>query len=53
MMVPCAARLPDDLLRALEIVEEDRPSRGLIPNRSKSLLFIPQGADASSNPLPS
>ena len=43
---------PDDLLRALEIVEEDGPSRGLILNRSKSLLFIPQGADASSNPLP-
>ena len=43
---------PDDLQRVLEIVEEDGPSRGLILNRSKSLLFIPQGADASSNPLP-
>ena len=39
---------PEDLLRALEIVEEDGPPRGLSLNRSKSLIFIPQDADASN-----
>ena len=43
---------PDDLLRALKIVEEDGPARGLNLNRLKSLLHIPEDADVSHNPLP-
>ena len=43
---------PDDLARALHIVEEDGPARGLHLNRRKSLLFIPQDASALPNPLP-
>ena len=43
---------PEDLLRAMEIVEEDGPPRGLSLNRSKSLLFIPQDADVSNYSLP-
>ena len=42
---------PDDLLRALKIVEEDGPARGLNLNRLKSLLHIPDDADVSHNPL--
>ena len=43
---------PDDLLRALKIVEEDGPASGLNLNRLKSLLHIPEDADVSHNPLP-
>ena len=43
---------PDDLLRALKIVEEHGPARGLNLNRLKSLLYIPEEADISHNPLP-
>ena len=43
---------PDDLLRALNIVEEDGLARGLNLNRLKSLLHIPEGANDSHNPLP-
>ena len=43
---------PEDLQSALNIVEEDGPARGLLLNRSKSLLFVPADADASNNPLP-
>ena len=43
---------PEGLLRALEIVEEDSPPRGLSLNRSKYLLFISQDADASNYSLP-
>ncbi len=43
---------PNDLQLALRIVEEDGPGRGLRLNRSKSLLFIPEDADAARNPLP-
>ena len=32
----------EDLLKALAIIEEDGPSRGLYLNRSKSVLFIPK-----------
>ena len=41
-----------DLPAALKIIESNSPSRGLHLKRSKSLLFIPEEADASSNPLP-
>ncbi len=43
---------PKALLSALKIVEEDGPTVGLHLNRSKSLLFIPPSADASTFPLP-
>ena len=43
---------PDDLLRALKIVEEDGPAKGLNLNMLKSLLYIPEEADISHNPLP-
>ena len=43
----------EDLLKALNIIEEDGPSRGLHLNRSKSLLFVPPDADLTNNPLPS
>ena len=38
---------PEDLAAAPHIVERDGPSLGLHLNRSKSLLFIPEEADAS------
>ena len=46
---------PEDLVKALSIIEEDGPARGLFLNRStcKSTLFIPERDDFSSNPLPS
>ena len=43
----------EDLLKALNIIEEDGPTRGLHLNRSKSLLFVPPDADPTNNPLPS
>ena len=43
---------PADLAAALSIVEQDGPTRGLYLNRSKSLLYIPDDADPSNNPLP-
>ena len=43
---------PEDLAKALKIIEEDGPSRGLHLNRAKSLLYVPADADISSNPLP-
>ena len=43
---------PEDLLRALKIVEEDSPGRGLILNRTKSHLFIPEDADTTNIPFP-
>ena len=36
---------PEDLVKALSIIEEDGPARGLILNRMKSLLFIPERDD--------
>ena len=42
---------PDDLTEALRIVEEEGPSRGLLLNSAKSLLYIPKDSD-SYNPLP-
>ena len=41
-----------DLLKALAIIEEEGPSRGLYLNRSKSVLFIPKDDVFSHNPLP-
>ena len=43
----------EDLLKALRIIEEDGPARGLQLNRVKSLLFVPADADLSENLLPS
>ena len=43
---------PEDLVAALHIIERDGPSVGLDLNRAKSLLFIPDQADASLSPLP-
>ena len=43
---------PEDLERALEIIEEEGPARGLHLNRHKSLLYIPPGEDLFLNPLP-
>ena len=43
---------PNNLMRALEIVEEDGPARGLFLNRGKSLLYVPADLDAPDNPLP-
>ena len=42
----------EDLLKALAIVEEEGPSRGLFLNRSKSVLFVPKDDAFSHNPLP-
>ena len=42
---------PADPSKALHIVEEDGPPRGLCLNRSKSLLFTPEDA-VTYNPLP-
>ena len=42
----------EDLAKALAIIEEDGPPRGLRLNRSKSLHYIPEDADGSHNPLP-
>ena len=42
-----------DLLRALKIIEEEGPTRGLLLNRSKSLLFIPPDSEPADNCLPS
>ena len=44
---------PEDLAAALHIVERDGPLLGLHLNRSKSLLFIPEGVVAPNSPLPS
>ena len=43
----------EDLLKALAIIEEEGPSRGLNLNRAKSLLFVPKEDDFSHNPFPS
>ena len=43
----------DDLLKALKIIEEDGPARGLLLNRSKSSLFVPSQGDLSVSSLPS
>jgi hypothetical protein len=43
---------PQDLERALEIIEEEGPARGLHLNRHKSLHYIPPGDDLCLNPLP-
>ena len=37
----------EDLSKALSIIEEDGPSRGLFLNRGKSLLFVPPDVDVS------
>ena len=42
----------NNLMRALEIVEEDGPARGLFLNRGKSLLYVPADLDAPDNPFP-
>ena len=44
---------PSDLVIALRIIKTDGPNRGLYLNRTKSLLYIPNNEDPSSNPLPS
>ena len=44
---------PEDLATALHIIEREGPSVGLHLNRGKSLLFIPEEADATQSPLPS
>ena len=44
---------PHDLANALSIVEEVGPNHGLHLNHAKSLLYIPEDCDASSNYLPS
>ena len=41
---------PRDIAAALNIIESDGPSLGLKLNRTKSLLFIPEDADASCSP---
>ena len=41
---------PRDLSTAVHIIERDGPSLGLNLNRSKSLLFIPEEAEASLSP---
>ena len=41
-----------DLSAALKIIESEGLSRGFYLNRSKSVLFISEEADASSNHLP-
>ena len=41
-----------DIAAALNIIESDGPPVGLNLNRAKSLLFIPEDADASCSPLP-
>jgi hypothetical protein len=43
---------PEDLASALRIVESEGPLRGLHLNRSKSLLFIPEGGDPALSSLP-
>ena len=42
----------EDLAKALNIIESDGPAVGLVLNRSKSLLYIPQVDVASASPLP-
>ena len=42
----------DDILKAIAIIEEDGPSRGLILNKGKSLLFVPTEDIFSHNPFP-
>ena len=42
-----------DLVKALKIIEEGGPARGLHLNRSKSLLHIFEDADLTNNLLPS
>lgn len=44
--------LPKDLAAALTIIESISPSIGLHLNWSKSLIYIPEDADASQFPLP-
>ena len=43
---------PADLAKALRIIEQDGPCRGLKLNRSKSLLYAHHDADTSVNNLP-
>ena len=42
----------EDLAKALNIIESDGPAVGLVLNRLKSLLYIPQDDVASASPLP-
>lgn len=42
----------NDLSAALSIIESVGPSRGLVLNRSKSLLYVPADVSLSNNPLP-
>ena len=42
-----------DLLKGLNIIDEEGPSRGLFLNRNKSLLFVLEDDIFSQNPLPS
>ena len=42
----------EDLAKALNIIESDGPAVGLVLNRSKSLLYIPQDDVVSASPLP-
>ena len=44
---------PEDLVKALSIVEEDGPAGELVLKRIKFLLFFPKKDDFSLNPLPS
>ena len=43
---------PRDIAAALNIIESDGPSLGFKLNRTKSLLLIPENANASCSPLP-
>ena len=43
----------EDLRKALSIIDEQEPSRGLRLNKSKSLLFVPKDDALDHNPIPS
>ena len=43
---------PNNLLRALRIVEEDGPARRMFLNKGKLLLYVPANLYAPDNPLP-
>ena len=43
---------PEHLTTALHIIEQDGPMVGLQLTRGKTLLFIPEEADASKSPVP-
>ena len=44
---------PNDIAKALRIIEKEGPARGLLLNRAKSLLYVPADSDVSINPPPS